>query len=51
MHGVGAEKGKAHRDFLLHEFTVEVVGEYMTSTVNPRAKTSIVDKERTDYIG
>lgn len=50
MHGVDAEKGKVHSDFLLYEFTVKVVGEHMTCTVNPRAKTSAVDKERTDYI-
>lgn len=48
MHGVGAEKGN---DFLLHEFSVKVVGEHMTHRVNPRAKTSVVDKERTDDIG
>lgn len=37
--------------FYCMSFTVEVVSEYMTCTVNPRAKTSVVDKEKTDYIG
>lgn len=37
--------------FLLHEFTDKVVDEHMTCTVNPRARTSTVDKGRTDCIG
>lgn len=53
MHGEGAAytEEKAYSDFLLHEFTDKVVDERMTCTVNPRARTSTVDKERTDCIG
>ena len=48
---VGAEKAKTYNDFLSHMFTEKVIGERMTCTANPRARTSIVDKERTGYIG
>lgn len=48
---VGAEKAKTCNDFLSHVFTEKVIGEHMTCTANPRARTSTVDKERTGYIG
>lgn len=34
-----------------HMFTEKVISEHMTYTANPRARTSIVDKEKTGYIG
>lgn len=48
---VGAEKAKMYNDFLSLMFTEKVIGKQEACTANPRARTSIVDKEGRSYIG